>query len=92
MIDEWLDDHDVDAKNVDHYADLDTPAIQDRFVSGYRSVREVPADSEQRSALHELREWRQTFSNLQPDLDTTEGRGATVERHARTAFEAIIGA
>lgn len=33
----------------------------------------------------------QAFSNLQPDLDTADGRGAAVERHARAAFEEIVG-
>lgn len=66
-------------------ADHDTPTIQARFVSGYRSVRDLPAGYEQRSALYEFRQWLQTFGNLQPDLDTADGRGAAVERHARTA-------
>lgn len=69
---------------------LDPSTIRDRFVSGYRSVRDLPAGYEQRSALYELRQWLQAFSNLQPDLDTADGRGAAVDRHARTAFEEII--
>lgn len=69
---------------------LDTSSIRDRFVSGYRSVRSLPVGYEQRASLYDFRQWLQTFSNLQPDLDTADGRGAAVKRYARSAFEEIV--
>ncbi len=71
--------------------DLDPSTIRAPFVSGYRSIRNLPTGYEQRSELYELRQWLQAFSNLQPDLDTTDGRGAAVDRYARAAFEEIVG-
>jgi aminoglycoside phosphotransferase (APT) family kinase protein len=68
----------------------ETATIRDRFTRGYRSVRALPADYEQRLSLYAFRQWLQTFSNLQPDLDTDDGQGAAVEQHARTAFEEIV--
>lgn len=35
---------------------LDTTTIRDRFVSGYRSVRSLPVDYEQRAALYDFRQ------------------------------------
>jgi aminoglycoside phosphotransferase (APT) family kinase protein len=68
----------------------ETATVRDRFTRGYRSVRALPADYEQRLPLYAFRQWLQTFSNLQPDLDTADGRGAAVTQHARTAFEEIV--
>ncbi len=71
--------------------DLERPTIRRRLLTGYEAVRDLPTGHEQRVALYTLRQWLQSFSNLQPGLDTTEGRGAAVERHARSVFEELVG-
>lgn len=70
--------------------ELDRNTIEQRFVRGYETVRRLPDEYKRRSELYALRRWVHSFSALRPDLDTSDGQGAAVERAARDQFKQIV--